>query len=931
MRKIPILVALFAFCSAYANVISIRDVANFGLADNGIAGDGKGGFTDDGVNLPDIAYKDGINTVYGEKFDLIDPQKNGGRAVLTFECKKSKTGLREVTLDLSGKKIKGESLNLLHTSTKSPDLRYTKIGKIEINYADGKRKTIVLDYAIDVMNGLYPQERANAKIWSPSKKFAPAYFFSRFMIEPKEIKSIKLSTMDIATWVVAGLSVSEKFPSSKPSPADWVEVDIDDIAIKEGTALDVSKDFDSDPAGKYGRVIVSKNGKFAFEKKPNSRQKFHGTVWYMSGELGKTIDETKANLRLLCKIAKRQGYNLLRFHTTDFLCSPDPAKVLEGFDLYDYLISEAQKNGIYLNLLIGNNVFLNKPNAMDERYALKLKMIMGDEKTRQTWKNHAKKQLEHINPYTGLAWKDDPTFMGMEFWNEMDLFMYVSNVDVKTIDFVNSEFSKYLKEKYGTVENLNSSGKLNNKNYKDFGEIDFIKERMSSEWANLLQKKNREFREYCESTVKDEIGYKGLIYQFNCNRTVNIAYMSAEIADYMALNVYFSHPSAFMRENSTIVKGSSLAELAPHMRAGMNRKVSGRPICLTEYNHCHWNKFKHEGGIVFGAYSALQDFDGMVVHSDGVTTGNKKNKFLHPFGVFNSPIFRANEFITYCMFKRGDVKKSKSRIELFFPKDFIENSPDMMNSINNDQSKIALISGFSTAFEGVAKPSALKRVKIKKPTLRILPVGSALTESAQNFSTTGENVGDKFDLDAFVQKMRSEGIIGNENITSPSAGIFQSDTGEIFLDSKNERISVITEKTEAVAFKRGIEKLDALKSVASTTPCSVAVCSMDGNPIRKSGRMVLVYATDNINDSMLLSKDETMLLKNADRNAKILIRRGKLSAELQVNPDAKFKVYELKFNGERKAEIPAENKNGTLEIKIDNSKNPATFFEIAAE
>ena len=144
---------LFTFCTilastvlSYAQVqtISIRDIVNFGLSDNGRAGDGKGGFTDDGVNLGKIKYKDGVNNVFGTQIDLIDPDKNNGKAVLTFECASSKTGLRKAVIDLSDKKHKGESLVLLHSSTKSPDVRYTKIGKIQIDYKSGKNLTKIL-------------------------------------------------------------------------------------------------------------------------------------------------------------------------------------------------------------------------------------------------------------------------------------------------------------------------------------------------------------------------------------------------------------------------------------------------------------------------------------------------------------------------------------------------------------------------------------------------------------------------------------------------------------------------------------------------------------------------------------------------------------------------------------------------------------------
>lgn len=932
---------LFTFCTilastvlSYAQVqtISIRDIVNFGLSDNGRAGDGKGGFTDDGVNLGKIKYKDGVNNVFDTQIDLIDPDKNNGKAVLTFECASSKTGLRKAVIDLSDKKHKGESLVLLHSSTKSPDVRYTKIGKIQIDYKSGKKQEIILDYAIDVMNGLYPQNRSNAKIWSPTNKFAPAYFFSRFNIKNEEIKTITLSTMDIATWVVAGISIEKEFPKWTAQDKDWVKVDMSKIAIAKDSALDVSKDFENHPSGKYGRVDISKRGRFVFENRPNKRLKFHGTVWYMAGELGKTDEETKANLTELCKIVKRQGYNLLRFHTTDFLCSPDPIRVQRGFDLYDWLIAEAQKNGIYLNLLIGNNDLGAKGFKWDDRFSLKLKMIMGDPKTREDWRAHAKKQLEHVNKYTGVAWKDDPTFMGMEYWNEMDLMYVFPKIDKPTFDLANREFRNFLKEKYQTIENLNSTGRLTKKNYKSFDEITFKNEFKTSEVANLMQKKNREFGAFCEKVVKQEIGYKGLIYQFNCNRQMNTLYMSSELADYMALNVYFKHPSNFMTPPSTVGQESSLVSLAHHMREGMAHRISNRPMTFTEYNHCHWNPFKYEGGIIFGAYSAFQGFDAMVVHSDAVKTGRRPSKFMGPFGVFNSPVFRANEFLTYCLFMRGDVKRAKRSVEVYFPKDYIENNANMMNGLASEQSRIGLITGLSIDFEGAKIPEKLQGVKRKRPSVRILPVGASETKTAQNFASTGGNIGKKFDIEGFVAKLKQDGIIPADNKTSPNARIFESCNGQILMDADKFKISVITKRTEAVAFKKGVENLDALTEITSTVPCCVSVSSMDKAPISESKRLVMTYSTDNINKGSQFSTDRELLLKNANpRKTEVLILRGKMSAKLRLAKDTNYKLYALHFNGERMAEIPTSIEDGVMTINIDNSKTPTTFFEIVAE
>lgn len=50
--------------------------------------------------------------------------------------------------------------------------------------------------------------------------------------------------------------------------------------------------------------------------------------------------------------------------------------------------------------------------------------------------------------------------MGMEFWNEMDLLYVFRQLDAETVALANSEFAKYAEAKYGTVENMNASGKF---------------------------------------------------------------------------------------------------------------------------------------------------------------------------------------------------------------------------------------------------------------------------------------------------------------------------------------------------------------------------------------------------------------------------------------------------------------------------------------
>ena len=49
---------------------------------------------------------------------------------------------------------------------------------------------------------------------------------------------------------------------------EWKPVDMQNLAVEAGSALDFARFFPAEPAGAHGRVIVNKDGNFGFEKKP---------------------------------------------------------------------------------------------------------------------------------------------------------------------------------------------------------------------------------------------------------------------------------------------------------------------------------------------------------------------------------------------------------------------------------------------------------------------------------------------------------------------------------------------------------------------------------------------------------------------------------------------------------------------------------------
>lgn len=120
--------------------VDLRSFCNMGLADE-VAGDGRGGWADEG-DLNDMRdLKTGRRTFYGVPFDLIDPTSNNGRAVITLKSRNLTPKLPEA---VNGIPVNRKVRNLYFLQSASwgtPGV----IGSYVIHYADGESVEIEMD------------------------------------------------------------------------------------------------------------------------------------------------------------------------------------------------------------------------------------------------------------------------------------------------------------------------------------------------------------------------------------------------------------------------------------------------------------------------------------------------------------------------------------------------------------------------------------------------------------------------------------------------------------------------------------------------------------------------------------------------------------------------------------------------------------------
>ena len=293
------------------------------------------------------------------------------------------------------------------------------------------------------------------------------------------------------------------------------------------------------------------------------------------------------------------------------------------------------------------------------------------------------------------------------------------------------------------------------------------------------------------------------------------------------------------------------------------------------------------------------------------------------------PVARAGQVLAAMLYQRGDVAPSPHTTAMIINDRYIFSNGNMNRTMNSEQSKIALLSGFGLQYEG-AVPKGLP--PYRKADMVVFPAeGGGIVDVSQWAASVVES-GSSKGIDPIIARMKSLGILSADNISSGTDGILQSDTREITLYSKQKRLTVITPRTEGICMMAG-EKASLKNMIVENTSiaATIALTSLDGAVLPESRRMLLIYSTDAVNTGLETSGDRTTLFNIG--KLPILVETGKLTLAINTADAASKKIWALALDGSRKEEItPLSAGSGTMKIEIDTAalkKGPAFFFEIA--
>ncbi|MFA5204730.1 MAG: hypothetical protein WC708_10045 [Lentisphaeria bacterium] len=761
--------------------------ANMGFKDD-VAGDGKGGWSDQGPDN-DLALFDVEHNFFGAvPFKIIDPAKNEGKSVLTFASPKITPAINLKTATIKTNGAMARYLYILHACCWSRSVENDLVGEVSVTLRKGAsiRKFPIRDKR-DVGDWWYPANLPNGAVafTQSNGKSDVGLFLSKFKISdsPVEVESVTFKTAGgPPVWIVVGATLSNESYAlpitghfiAKDSP-EWKAADMSTVVVKPGSALDLSGVIPTEPVGTYGRVIVNKEGNFAFEKKPDANIVFLSCAF---GDRELVKYKTKGEIRAIVEAIRRQGYNMVRGHFLDFYLMEGGKADFdfneENLDRFDYFVSCLKERGIYMYFDAVTSWSAFKKGSGWSMQGVDFKRdIMALPEAREHWRLGVTKILTHMNPYTKTRLVDDPVIAIMLFYNELEFYSYKPrnwndglhpalvgewqawlrqhyNNDASALARAWGDPTHFTSEmKFEDIPLFSGSAQLQTTPYGiDAGLFMIDIETKISAWF--------------EDTVR-AIGYKGLTTLWDMCKLYRNDVSRAGI-QVIAMHNYQAHPQGpWVSKGQVVDQSSSFATLAGYWRDVASTRYANRPLFVSEYGHAFWSRTRYEEGLLFGAYSALQGFQGLMVHAAPVCLVVRNP--IKPFDAGSDPVERANQVITAFLFGRQDVSPSRRYIELRFDDKFLLEHGHL-NQAPGAENLFALICKFGIWYDnaktrgGGVKP---------RPITVINASGGAKTSMTDNtMDVIGSDSAGKQKISDIIARLKRHGLLPQENRSDPA-------------------------------------------------------------------------------------------------------------------------------------------------------------------
>ncbi len=405
------------------------------------------------------------------------------------------------------------------------------------------------------------------------------------------------------------------------------------------------------PAGKHG-FLTRQGDRFVFEDGTEAR--FWGTC-FSAGANFPTHEQADKIARRLAKA----GVNIVRTHHADadwadpdFFAFGDDRAPLgqfhpESIDRFDYLLSRLRAEGIYIYL----DQLVNRQFRAEEGVEAADKLERAgkpysnfDPQLIELQKHFSRMLLNHVNPYTNLAYKDDPAVVLIEFANENDLMTQPVELEPYRTR-LEAQYLKWCADQGLTPEPQPVRFDISKTSVLQF-----------------LVEVQRDY--YVEMTrfFRDELGVKVPLTGSNWSR--NAGLLSAlSVMDYTDSHAYHDHPA----KDGTFRNQSYAGRTGSMMSSLSFNHVPGKPFFVSEWDTPWPNEWRAELPLWIAAVSAFQSWDGLTVYTYRHNANVPVDSITGAFETFNDParfgLFPAAALI----YRRGDVATGRELTTIAIP------------------------------------------------------------------------------------------------------------------------------------------------------------------------------------------------------------------------------------------------------------------------
>ena len=386
------------------------------------------------------------------------------------------------------------------------------------------------------------------------------------------------------------------------------------------------------PAGKYG-WLKRAGGHFEFENRPaGERVKFYGV-----NLVGDSCWPTKEMADEIVSRLVRSGYNTVRLHhfersggitagTGDPTCT---ALNPETMDRMDYLVAKFIESGIYVTIDLYSyrvaspevraemwKALGRTPPTMPAFQEMKMLIHLTDAGF-ENWKAYAGNLLNHVNSYTGRAYKDEPGLPLICLVNE------------------GNPLPDWFQNRTATVQDCMA-----------------VEERNLARMIGFVR----------------SLGAKALLTDMNHGpHPPEVMAVREKWMDYFDNHFYMDHPKwlgerqrlPFRIRNLDILEYPDRGRKMSSADYAARARIPTMPYTITEWNFSGPGEFRYQGGLYTAALAVQGRWDGLwrFNYANGVKNLFDSSKAASAcFDVMLDPIQQASERALVALYLRGDAE-----------------------------------------------------------------------------------------------------------------------------------------------------------------------------------------------------------------------------------------------------------------------------------